>query len=123
MTGVSRSNEKHMNLLLTAEEVASLTRIQMVLMPWKKLTVLLSGDSCPTLSLVAPPIQKLLMSLKVNQDTDCELVQAMKEAMRADLVTRYQADDLKMLLHMAAFLDPRFRSLAYLNTESDKKEN
>ena len=59
VSAVLRADTKHKNLNITPEMIAILREIQVVLAPWKKLTVLMSADRYATLSLVAPSIHKL----------------------------------------------------------------
>ena len=123
VSGVLRADTKYNSLLLSPQDIATLTCVQSALMPWKKLTVLMSADKYPTLSLVAPSIQQLLNRLRQENPSDSNIIQAMKRAMASDLATRYQQDDIKMLLLCAAFLDPRIRHLDFITCSDEGKSN
>ena len=105
VSGVLRSDAKYSNLLLAPEDLASLKCVKDVLIPWKRMTVLMSAETYPTLSLVAPSIHALLTSLK-QTDTDSDAIREIKTAMKKDLFTRYQQQDIKIMLLRASFLDP-----------------
>ena len=122
VTAMFRANPKNSHLLLTPEELTTLKLIQEVLLPWKKLTVLHSAETYPTLSFVLPSKQKLSTSLEVNF-TDPMFIQDMKGEMVADLSSRYQGENLKMLLLCASFLDPRFRTLDFIVCSVEQKSD
>ena len=122
ISSVLRTNSKYGHLLLSPDEVTTLRSIYDVLEPWKKLTVLLSAEAYPTISLVAPSLHKLLTTALRHLDTDPELIKRMKTAMFEDLNSRYQDTDLRMMLNIAAFLDPRFRQLEFVSDAEDKKK-
>ena len=119
---ILRGDAKHRNMLLSAETIALLKDIQVVLSPMKKLTEHMSGESYVTLSLVAPTIHQLIKNtLKIDQDNDSVVMQRLKNAMLNDIQTRYQSSNTKLLLQIAAFLDPRFRNLDFLEEDEKKK--
>ena len=121
ISSVLRTNSKYGHLLLSPDEVTTLRSIYDVLEPWKKLTVLLSAEAYPTISLVAPSLHKLLTTALRHLDTDPELIKRMKTAMFEDLNSRYQDTDLRMILNIAAFLDPRFRQLEFVSDAEDEE--
>ena len=45
----------------------------------------------------------------------------MKNAIRCDLEKRYQNEEVKRMLRIASFLDPRFKHLSFL-TDSERKD-
>ena len=67
--------------------------------------VLMSAETYPTLSLVVPSIHALLTSLK-QVETDSDAIREIKTAMKKDLSTKYQQQDIKIMLLCASFLDP-----------------
>ena len=103
VSAVLRSDAKYSNLLLAPEDLAILKCVKDVLIPWKRMTFLMSAETYPTLSLVAPSIHALLTSLK---QTDSDTIREIKTAMKKDLPTRYQEQDIKRMLLCASFLDP-----------------
>ena len=121
VSSVLRIDTKYCALLLSPQEINTLTDVKAVLMPWKKLTVMMSADKYPTLSLVAPSINHLLTKLLQDNPLDTELVQNMKKAMANDLKTRYQQEEIKKLLLSAAFLDPRLRALEFIVCNDNNK--
>ena len=74
ISSVLRTNSKYRHLLLSPNEVTTLRSIYEVMKPWKKLTVLLSAESYPTISLVAPSLHKLLTTALRHQDIDPKLI-------------------------------------------------
>ena len=46
----------------------------------------------------------------------------MQKAMSDDLKTRYRDENVKMMLNIAAFLDPRFRELDFLKEAEERKK-
>ena len=122
LSGVLRSDMKYNSLLLTPDDLATLKSVQQVLLPWKKLTLLMSAEQYPTLSLVVPSIQTLLNSMCLNAESDSELIKRLKKAMVDDLATRYQQENIRKLLLCASFLDPRMRSLDFI-TSKDNEDN
>ena len=121
VTATLRADPKNSHMLLTHEELTILKFIQEVLLPWKKLTVLLSAETYPVLSPVLPSEQKLLTSLEVKF-TDPMFIQDMKRQMVADLSSRYQGENLKMLLLCASFLDLRLRTLDFIVCSKEKSD-
>ena len=123
VSGVLRTDTKYNSLLLSPEDIANLKDMQDVLLPWKKVTVLMSADSYPTLFLVAPSIHKSLTFLMLVKPTDSVMIQTMKKAMFDDLKTRYKTKNINMLLRCAAFLDPRFGTLDFIACYDDDKSD
>ena len=74
-----------------------------MLKPWKKLTVLMSSEKYPTLSLVMPSKQTLQDSL-LPREADFCIIQGVKNVMAKDLTKRYQQDNVKMLCYVLHFL-------------------
>ena len=48
-------------------------------------------------------------------DGDTHLVKEIKRVIRADLELRYQDEETQTLLRIATYLDPRFKSLSFLD--------
>ena len=118
---VLRPDPKYASLLLSPDEVETLKSIYRVLEPWKKLTVLMSTESYPTISMVAPSIHKLL-TVALRNEGDTDLVLRMKKEMSDDLKARYKDPNIRMLLNIAAFLDPIFRQLDFISDAGEKKK-
>ena len=91
-----------------------------ILKPWKELTITLSEEKEATISLIVHTIQKILNMKLQMKDLDSELGRQMKAKNKADLSKRYQDANVKVFLHMASMLDPRFKSLSYLSNEDNE---
>ena len=60
----------------------------------------------------------LLRSLKCTVNTcSATAISRVNRAIASDLQSRYQDNELRMLLNKASLLDPRLKSLVYLNEE------
>lgn len=93
------------------------------LKPMKDATSVMSEESSPTVSLIAPMQAKLL-----DETTDISgpgrvstLVKEIKQAIQEDLSKRYSSDKEKQILRTAAALDPRFKGLPFL-LEEEREE-
>nr|XP_055049286.1 E3 SUMO-protein ligase ZBED1-like [Misgurnus anguillicaudatus] len=99
----------------TAEEIAS------ALKPMKDATLIMSEDSTPTLSVVAPLHSQLLHDTDAAgvAAADTPVIREIKLAIHDDLAKRYSSARDKRMLYSASFLDPRFKALPFL-TEDDQ---
>ena len=69
----------------------------------------------PTLSIILPILHKLLhVTLKARVDDD-NLVKEIKRVIGTDLELRYQDEEIRTLLRIATYLDPRFKLLSFLD--------
>uniref|UniRef100_A0A1A8QR33 HAT C-terminal dimerisation domain-containing protein n=1 Tax=Nothobranchius rachovii TaxID=451742 RepID=A0A1A8QR33_9TELE len=92
--------------IMCAEEVVR------ALKPMKDATLVMSEESVPTLSVIAPLHAKLMMGAQENHD-DTPTVRDIKAAIAEDLGKRYASE--KQTLHMASAVDPRFKGLPFLS--------
>ncbi|XP_035858465.1 zinc finger BED domain-containing protein 1-like [Sander lucioperca] len=101
----------------TAEEIAS------ALKPMKDATHIMSEDSTPTLSVIAPLHAQLLHDTEAAgvAAADTPVIREIKLAIHDDLGKRYSSARDKRMLYSASFLDPRFKALPFL-TEEDQLE-
>ena len=92
-----------------------------VLEPFKDATTYLSAIRYPTLSVLEPVLHKILKSLE--EDTSYSAISTVKRFKRAiasNLQTRYQENEISVLLNKASLLDPRLKSLVHLNEQDQK---
>ena len=77
-------------------------------------TVVISAQKTSTISFVKPMINSFNAYLNTNE-TDSFLVKKSKKAIKNDLQTRYQEENLKNLLNITSLLDPRFKDYEDIN--------
>uniref|UniRef100_A0A668ALH7 BED-type domain-containing protein n=1 Tax=Myripristis murdjan TaxID=586833 RepID=A0A668ALH7_9TELE len=80
--------------------------------PVKLVTMTMSEDKRPTLSMISPVKAKLKKNFEAS-DKDSVVIREMKQAFSNDLEKRYTG--LDDLFYTAAALDPRFKSLPFLS--------
>ncbi|KAL0149553.1 hypothetical protein M9458_055080, partial [Cirrhinus mrigala] len=80
----------------------------------KTITTLLSTETTPSLSMVLPLKTMILKSMEPVEDESLAIKDA-KAAISQDLENRYTDPNLQEYLNRASFLDPRFKSLPYMN--------
>ncbi len=91
-----------------------------VLKPFVQATTLMSGSSYPTVGIVSPLLFKLLNRTLAVTENDSRAMQNVKRAIYNDLSHRYNDPQLKHLLNMCAFLDPRFKDLNPFISEEER---
>ncbi|XP_034021118.1 zinc finger BED domain-containing protein 1-like [Thalassophryne amazonica] len=88
------------------------------LKPLKDATNIMSEDSTPTLSVIAPLHAQLLHDTTAGfAEDDTPLVQELKLTIHEDLAKRYSSVQTKNILLTASTLDPRFKALPFLTKE------
>ncbi|KAK7147966.1 hypothetical protein R3I94_010481 [Phoxinus phoxinus] len=89
----------------------------------KDATHIMSEDSTPTLSVIAPLHAQLLDDTETAgvAAADTPVIREIKLAIHDDLAKRYSSARDKRMLYSASFLDPRFKALPFL-TEEDQLE-
>ena len=107
---------KDKEALLSDSDNALLRLLVQVLLPMKKATTVMCEESVPTVSVIAPLLSRLLNFMEPS-DEDKPLIKDVKKTILTDLNARYQDDSVKEVLHVSAALDPRFKSLAFLDNE------
>ena len=90
-----------------------------ILKPFNDATEVVSGEKYPTISIITPLIHKLLNVLKATSE-DSTLTKQIKSTIHQDLQCRYQSHVLQQTLRLAAFLDPRFKTVRFL--EEDERD-
>ncbi|KAK1894208.1 Zinc finger BED domain containing protein 1 [Dissostichus eleginoides] len=86
------------------------------LKPMKDATTLMSEESNPTVSLIAPINAQLFQDM-TGTIGDSPMIHAIKNAIKTDLLKRYNSEAEKKILHTASALDPRFKGLPFLTVE------
>ena len=101
---------------LSRADLANVEEVVKTLKPVKDATVFMSEESSPTVSLIAPVYAQLLQSMS---DTigDQPLIRDVKNAIKTDLLKRYNSGAEKKILHTSSALDPRFKGLPFLTEE------
>jgi len=106
------------DLMPQDSEVSTMEVYHAIMKPIADITDVIGGEKHVSFSAVRPLIYKLYNSyLKVNT-TDKPVGKAMKTAMYTKLLQYYNAETIDTL-NIAAFLDPHFKSLSFLD-EIDK---
>ena len=106
-------------LMPTDAEFSALESYCKVMKPLFDITEAIGAEKWVTVSTVSPLLYKLLNCYFTLSPDDSVLEKAMKKAMKQNLSGRYEGSAL-LTLNVAAFLDPRFRSLSYLSEEDRK---
>lgn len=105
---------------LQACDLKALKELVLILKPFDTATVAMSTQSKCTISSVHPLKYALLASLRQAPITNA-LVKAARDTMVVNLNSRYADGDSDILLQEASFLDPRYKTMPYLQkTERDK---
>lgn len=108
-----RKTEKEV-CTLTESEITSAEEIVDAMKPMKIATLVMSKESSPTLSVVAPLHAQLIHDFQESQ-SDGELVREIKAAISQDLSKRYM-DQQKETMCVCSALDPRFKSFFFQST-------
>ena len=66
----------------------------------------MSGEKYLSLGILLPLLKKILSTLMPKEE-DISFVKEVKNAVRTDLESQYQNDQVKKMLRIATFLDPR----------------
>ena len=85
-----------------------------VLKPFKDVTVQVSAEKYVTISAIRPLLHHLTENALKVEGSDSLAVQMMKE-MTKNLNSRYQGLGITELLNFACFVDPRFKSMPFLD--------
>ncbi|XP_067313947.1 E3 SUMO-protein ligase ZBED1-like [Pseudorasbora parva] len=106
-----RKSEKDV-FTLNEADITCAEEVLKALKPMKNATLVMSEESMPTLSVIAPLYSKLVMSTEESPD-DTKTVKDIKAAIAQDLGKRYANE--RETLHMSSALDPRFKDLPFLS--------
>lgn len=99
---------------LSDDDVKVAEEVLQVLKPLKTVTTLLSTENAPSVSMILPLKTRILQSMAANE-ADSTITRDVKAAIREDLNSRYTyPPGIQDYLHRSTALDPRFKSLTYL---------
>ncbi|RXN15602.1 zinc finger BED domain-containing 1-like protein [Labeo rohita] len=101
---------------LSDDDVKLAEDVVQVLKPLKTVTTLMSTEQIPTISMILPLKHRILASMK-HSGPDSTVVKDIKAAIAHDFEDRYPDTDRALIqfLHMSTALDPRFKSLPFLD--------
>ena len=102
-------------LMPTDEEISIVEELIVILKSFREGTEIMSGEKYPSLGMVLPLLKKILSTL-IPKEGDASFVRQVKNAVRTDLESRYQNDKVKRMLRIATYLDPRFKTLPFVDT-------
>lgn len=91
-----------------------------ILKPLKNVTTLMSAETPPSVSMIIP-LQKMILKSMTPSEEDSSTIKDAKAAISEDLEVRYLNPEFQHYLHRTAALDPRFKSLPYLEEASVRK--
>nr|XP_024002894.1 zinc finger BED domain-containing protein 4-like [Salvelinus alpinus] len=104
------------NDIRLAEEVIKVCK------PPKTVTTLICTENIPSVSMVLPMKTMILKSM-VASDEDEPAVRDVKTAIRVNLEPRYADPGVQDFLHKSTTLDPRFKSLLYMDAAARLRVN
>lgn len=90
-------------------DITAMEQLCQLLEPLSKLTDALASETRVTLSAIKPVMDHVFHDILVEKDEDSALTKEMKRVMTEDLNKRY-TEKAKTVMHMACFIDPRFKS-------------
>ena len=109
------------DLMPSDSEFSALECYRAIMKPLVDITEAIGAQKWVTISTIRPLLHKLLkIHLKLSPESDSHLVKAMKEAISSDLTARYTGRKQEIIT-IAAFLDPRFKSLSFLQPEEKRR--
>lgn len=91
-----------------------------ILKPLKTVTALMSTETSPSVSMIVP-LKKMILKAMRPSEEDSSTIKDVKSAITEDLQGRYTNPHIQCYLHRATALDPRFKSLPYLEDASRQK--
>lgn len=89
-------------------DISVMEQLCQLLEPLSKFTDALSSETRVTLSAIKPVLDHITHDVLVEKDEDSSLTKEMKRVMSEDLNKRY-TEKAKRVMHMACFIDPRFK--------------
>ena len=117
-TLMASSRRDDRSLSFTDSDISHMGDLVNVLASFKQVTTRLSSKTVATASLILPTLLKLLnVILKVNE-SDSAFVRDIKCTFKDDLNTRYREEKVRQFLQLAAFMDPRFKELSFLDSQT-----
>uniref|UniRef100_UPI00398E5619 E3 SUMO-protein ligase ZBED1-like n=1 Tax=Pristiophorus japonicus TaxID=55135 RepID=UPI00398E5619 len=103
------------HLMPEAGEWNTIEGLVELLQPFQQAAVMMGGWKYPIISTVKPLLHVLLHSTLKVDDSDSQLLGAVKETIAKELSDVYQlSPELELFLHSATFLDPRYKKVPFL---------
>ncbi len=99
--------------LLTESETKLAEGLINILKPLKNVITLMSTETSPSVAMIIP-LQKMILKSMASSAEDSTTIKEAKAAITKDLKGRYNDPGVQDYLHRATALDPRFKSLPYL---------
>lgn len=106
--------------VLTDSEAKLAEDLTKILKPLKNVTMLMSTETSPLLSMIIP-LQKMILKSMTPSEEDSSTIKDAKAAITRNLEDRYRDLNLQDYLHRTTALDPRFKSLPYLEDDYVQK--
>lgn len=106
-----KKNVKDIAILTNSE--AKLADDLKILKPLKNVTTFMSTETSPSVPMIIP-LPKMILKSMTPSEEDSSSIKDAKVAITKDLEDRYGDSDPQDYLHRATALDPRFKSLPYL---------
>ena len=108
VAAVLYNHRKLLHLQHSPAEWKLLEGLCKVLESFQNVTTYLSASRYPTLSVLWPVLHKILKSLEEDKSSSTiSTVKRFKRATASDLQTRYQENEIRVLLNKVSLLDPR----------------
>ena len=101
---------------LSPGDITSAEQLVLIMEPLKTITTILCEEHQPTISMVMPLLNNLMSSLSPS-DGDPKTIKSVKQALLNDLKKRYQEPEIRDILLQATVLDPRFKTLPFLQID------
>ena len=101
-------------LMPSSNEFAVIEQLVDILKPFNDATEILSGDLYPALGIVQPVFYRFMSEVLTSKPEDRDVVKKIKDAIRQNLSTRYQEEQIETMLLVAMYLDPRFKKAPML---------
>nr|XP_054591578.1 E3 SUMO-protein ligase ZBED1-like [Nothobranchius furzeri] len=115
---VTKDDAEHYTLNKT--ELENAAHAVKALRPMKDVTTLMSEEKNPTVCLISPLYAQLLQDMS-DTTGDSPVIREIKNAIKTDLLKRYNSEEEKKLLYTASALDPRFKGLPFLTADERLK--
>ncbi len=109
-----------MDLLPKDTECRLLEEVLKVLKPFKDVSVQVSAKTYVTTCAIRPLIHHFTQKALRAEDADSLAIKSMKQEM-ANLQSRYQEPVVKELLEFSCFVDPRFKSMPFLDANKQEE--
>nr|XP_054590993.1 E3 SUMO-protein ligase ZBED1-like [Nothobranchius furzeri] len=111
---VTKDDAEHYTLNKT--ELENAAHAVKALRPMKDVTTLMSEEKNPTVCLISPLYAQLLQDMS-DTTGDSPVIREIKNAIKTDLLKRYNSEEEKKLLYTASALYTRFKGLPFLTAD------